>query len=50
MALSDRLVAEITPYISALAPVQVFPGSLEMEALAEGAFRVLTGEETPLTY
>jgi butyrate kinase len=50
MALSERFVTEITSYVSALAPVQVFPGSLEMEALAEGAFRVLHGEEKPLVY
>ncbi len=50
MALSERLVAEITRRVSALAPVQVFPGSLEMEALAEGVFRVLHGREEPLSY
>jgi len=50
MALADRFVAEISSFISALAPIQVFPGSLEMEALAEGAFRVLSGLEEALTY
>lgn len=50
MAHSERIVAEITGCVSALAPVQVFPGSLEMEALAEGVFRVLRGEEDALTY
>jgi len=50
MAHSERFVAEITPHVSALAPIQVFPGSLEMEALAEGAFRVLNGKEDPLPY
>jgi len=50
MVLSERFVTEITSYISPLAPIQVFPGSLEMEALAEGAFRVLNGEEGPLIY
>lgn len=50
MALAERFVAEITEYVSALAPVQVFPGSLEMEALAEGVFRVLQGREDPLAY
>lgn len=50
MARSERFATEITSYVSALAPLQVFPGSLEMEALAEGAFRVLDGEEDPLPY
>jgi butyrate kinase len=50
MALSGRFVTEISSFVSALAPIQVFPGSLEMEALAEGAFRVLNGEEEPLIY
>ena len=50
MAHSERFVSEITAYISALAPIQVFPGSLEMEAMAEGAFRVLNGQEDPLAY
>jgi len=50
MAHSERFVTEITSYVSSLAPIQVFPGSLEMEALAEGAFRVLNGQEDPLPY
>jgi butyrate kinase len=50
MAHSERFVSEISAYISGLAPLQVFPGSLEMEALAEGAFRVLNGQEDPLPY
>jgi len=50
MAHSERFVTEITSYVSSLAPIQVFPGSLEMEAMAQGAFRVLNGEEDPLTY
>jgi len=50
MASSERFVAEITPYIYALSTIQVFPGSLEMEALAEAAFRVPTGQEALMTY
>jgi len=50
MAHSERFVTEITSYISTLAPLHVFPGSLETEAMAEGAFRVLDGEEDPLPY
>jgi butyrate kinase len=33
-----------------IAPVQVYPGSRELEALAEGALRVLTGEEKARIY
>ena len=35
----------ITERVSFIAPVYVFPGENEMEALAFGAFRVLNGEE-----
>jgi len=33
-----------------LAPLRVIPGEMEMEALATGALRVLSGQETPRTY
>ncbi len=33
-----------------LAPMRVVPGEMEMEALALGALRVITGRETPKTY
>lgn len=33
-----------------LAPVYIYPGELELEALAAGALRVLRGEETPKRY
>ena len=33
-----------------LAPMRVIPGEMEMEALALGALRVITGEETPRLY
>jgi butyrate kinase len=33
-----------------IAPVFVFPGEDEMEAMAEGALRILRGEETPRDY
>lgn len=33
-----------------IAPVRVFPGELEMEALAEGALSVLRGETSPKEY
>ncbi len=50
MAHSDTLVKEIASYVEPLAPLIVFPGELEMEALAEGALRVLTGHENYLSY
>jgi butyrate kinase len=33
-----------------MAPVMVYEGSLEMEALAAGVLRVITGEERPLRF
>ena len=50
MAGSARFVEMLAAHIEAIAPLHVFPGSLEMEALAEGAFRVLQARETPLLY
>ncbi len=50
MAGSTRLVERIAGHVEAVAPLHVFPGSLELEALAEGAFRVLHGQEVPLRY
>jgi butyrate kinase len=45
MARSRRVVSEVRRRVSHLAPVLVFPGSLEMEAMAEGARRALDGDE-----
>lgn len=45
MAQSARLRAAITARCSALAPVVCYPGSHESAALAEGAARVLAGQE-----
>jgi butyrate kinase len=33
-----------------IAPVFVFPGEDEMEAMAEGSLRILRGEEKPREY
>jgi butyrate kinase len=33
-----------------IAPVFIFPGEDEMEAMAAGALRILRGEETPRDY
>jgi len=40
------LVENVEKYITHLAPVFVFPGELEMEALALGGLRILRGQET----
>lgn len=45
IAYSTRLVQWITERVSFLAPVLVFPGEGEMEALAAGALRVHRGQE-----
>ncbi|RJR34471.1 MAG: butyrate kinase [Desulfobacteraceae bacterium] len=44
------LVDRITERVKYIAPVAAFPGEFEMEALAAGALRVLTGQEQPKTY
>ncbi len=45
LAFSQRLVTDITARISFIAPVKLFPGELELEAMAAGALRVLAGTE-----
>lgn len=45
IAFSERLCQEITQYVKKIAPVVRYPGEEEMSALAEGALRVLHGEE-----
>lgn len=45
MAHSERLVGRLRNYIEWIAPVTVYPGEDELQALAEGVFRVLNGEE-----
>ncbi|WP_411844351.1 butyrate kinase [Salinicoccus sp. HZC-1] len=50
LAYSKYLLDLIKPYISFIAPVTDYPGEEEMEALAEGAYRVISGEESMKTY
>jgi len=45
LAYSQRLVSEVKRHIEHLLPVVVFPGENEMESLAQGALRILRGEE-----
>ena len=50
MAQSPRIVAALSERVSALAPVTVFAGSHESEALAAGAARALSGAEVARTW
>lgn len=50
MAYSALLTGWITGRVKRFAPVYVYPGEDELLALAEGALRVLTGEESPKRY
>lgn len=45
MAYSERMVARLRAYLEWIAPMRVYPGEDELQALAEGVFRVLDGEE-----
>lgn len=50
LAHSQMLTDRITEYVGFIAPVCVMPGENEMEALAQGGLRLLTGEEAPRRY
>jgi butyrate kinase len=45
MAYSERVVKLLRGYLEWIAPITVYPGEDELQALAEGVFRVLDGEE-----
>jgi butyrate kinase len=45
MAHSQRLAEHLRSYIDWIAPITVYPGEDALQALAEGVFRVLNGEE-----
>jgi butyrate kinase len=47
MARSEKLIQQLCAAIAWIAPVAVYPGEDELQALAEGALRVLRGEEQP---
>ena len=47
---SKYLVESVTERVCSIAPVLVFPGEFEMEALANGALRALRGEEEVKIY
>ena len=50
MAYSKRLVELLISRVEFIAPVKVYPGEDEMQALAEGALRVLRSEEAAKFY
>ena len=50
IAYSEGLVPEVSRRVAFIAPVLVLPGEEELPALAEGALRVLRGEEAAKTY
>ncbi|EAX48771.1 acetate and butyrate kinase [Thermosinus carboxydivorans Nor1] len=50
IAYSKYLTGKLEEYIGFIAPIVVLPGENELQALAEGAYRVLTGEEQAKEY
>lgn len=50
MAHSERLVAELSEHVEWIAPMVLYPGEDELQALAEGTLRVLRGEERALEF
>ena len=50
IAFDEQVVADIKDRVGKIAPIYVFPGEEEMEALALGALRVLTGQEAVKQY
>ncbi len=49
MAHSQRLISLLTDYVSWIAPINVYPGENELQALMEGVLRVLRHEEQSKT-
>ncbi len=45
MAYSNKIVTLLRGSLDWIAPIRVYPGEDELQALADGAFRVLNGEE-----
>lgn len=50
VAHSKLLTDRVKEYVGFIAPVAVLPGENEMEALAYGGLRLLSGEETARQY
>jgi butyrate kinase len=47
---SDALVKGLKERVGFIAPILTYPGEFEMEALANGALRVIRGEEVAKIY
>ena len=47
---SESIRKQITSRVEWIAPVKAFPGEMEMQALYEGAWRVLKGKEEAKDY
>jgi butyrate kinase len=50
MVHAEAVAAPLREHLGWIAPVHVYPGEDELRALAEGALRVLSGEEAPREY
>ncbi len=50
VARCDYVIDKVKEYVDWIAPVYVYPGELEVAALAAGAYRALIGEEEILEY
>ena len=50
MAYEDFFCNDISAYVSKIAPIIRLPGEEEMRSLAEGALRVLRGEQEAAQY
>jgi butyrate kinase len=50
LANSDKLLSELKSYAGWLGQIIVYPGERELEAMAAGAYRVLSGVETAKEY
>jgi butyrate kinase len=50
LANSHKLIAQLKEYVGWLGRMIVYPGERELEAMGQGAFRVLRGQELPKEY
>ena len=50
IARSKMLVDWIIERVNFIAPIEIFPGEFEIESMANGVYRVLTGAETAKEY
>jgi butyrate kinase len=50
MAYSKQLIESLSDSLNWIAPIAIYPGEDELQALAEGALRVLRGEEAARSY